>query len=241
MGVLRYLEENDYIITEIAGTSMGALIGSLIAMGLTSDQIYAKAQTLTSSDILDINRKSITIGGASIIEQMDKVIGNKNIEDFPIPFKAIATDLDSGTEVVFTGGPVLDAVRYSISVPGVFSLPDQHKPIVDGGIINNLPIDHVSGKHIIASSCRGYGGFEIQKEKKKILGVTLPTNALAQKSDILMRSLVVMMRRIEDYQVQSHPQTKLIRPYLGDISAYDIKVLDQAIQRGYDEAKKILG
>lgn len=158
-----------------------------------------------------------------------------------IPFTAVATDLDSGDEVVFNTGSILDAVRYSISVPGVFSLPDEDAPIVDGGIINNLPINHVSGKRIIASSCRGYGGFSLTQEKKKFLGMTLPHHALTQKKDIIIRSAMIMMRRIEDLQLQRHPHAILIRPYLGDIAAYDMDVLDEAIQRGYDEAKNMLG
>lgn len=55
-----------------------------------------------------------------------------------------------------------------------------------------------------------------------------------------MRSLLVMMRQIEDLRVQAHPNTILIRPYTEDISAYSMKVLDKAVARGYDEAKKVL-
>jgi NTE family protein len=102
IGVLRYLEEHRYTITDVAGTSIGALIGALVAMGRTSDEIYTKIQTLSTKDIIDIDRQYITIGGTSIISQLEDMMGDTQIEDLPRPFTAIATDLDSGEEIALT-------------------------------------------------------------------------------------------------------------------------------------------
>lgn len=70
-------------------------------MGKTSDEIYDIVKTIDTLDIVDFDRKNISITGQKIINQLEKIIGNVLIEDLPMPFVAIATDLDSGQEVVF--------------------------------------------------------------------------------------------------------------------------------------------
>jgi NTE family protein len=73
IGVLRYLEEHDYTIKEIAGTSIGSLIGVLVALGKKSDEIYDLVAQIDNSDIIDIDRKNISIGGKNIIKKLQEI------------------------------------------------------------------------------------------------------------------------------------------------------------------------
>lgn len=86
-------------------------------MGRDSHQIETLCQELDNTDVIDIDRKNMAIGGEKILSKLTTVFKDTTIEELPIPYKAIVTDLDSGTEIIFDRGPVIDAIRYSISVP----------------------------------------------------------------------------------------------------------------------------
>tara|TARA_R110002074_G_scaffold331181_2_gene501598 strand:- start:129 stop:1022 length:894 start_codon:yes stop_codon:yes gene_type:complete len=144
IGVIRCLEEHDYKIKYIAGSSMGALIGGIYAAG--NLDIYTKwVRELKRNDVirlldLSFSKKSI-FKGDRIIEVLKDMIGDHDIENLPIGFTAVATDLTDQKEIWFTRGSLFKAIRASIAMPMLFSpVVISGKTIVDGGIINPLPI-----------------------------------------------------------------------------------------------------
>lgn len=144
IGAIRCLEERGYDIRYVAGSSMGALIGGIHAAGKL--HIYEQWVTqLHASDVLRLLDWSFSRGslfkGEKIIEVLKKMIGSRNIEDLPIGFTAVATDLNSEREVWFTRGPLFDAIRASMAAPMVFAPVDTGRQLlVDGGLANPLPI-----------------------------------------------------------------------------------------------------
>ena len=144
IGVIHWLEEHGYEIEAISGSSMGALIGGIYAAGKLD--IYARwVSALRQRDVirlLDINFSGAGLfSGERIMHTLKDLLGDTNIEDLPITFTAVATDLDAGREVWFRKGSLFDAIRASISIPTVFT-PVRYKGhlLVDGGLSNPIPI-----------------------------------------------------------------------------------------------------
>lgn len=144
IGAIQCLEENNYEVQYISGSSMGALIGGIYAAGKLG--IYEGwVKELKRRDIirlLDIsfNRKSI-FKGEKIIEVLKESIEDRMIEDLPIGYTAVATDILEQKEIWLTSGSLFEAIRASIAVPMIFSpVKYQERLLVDGGIINPVPI-----------------------------------------------------------------------------------------------------
>ncbi|MFN2350098.1 MAG: patatin-like phospholipase family protein [Thioalkalivibrio sp.] len=145
IGVIHWLEENrDFKISSISGCSMGALIGGIHAAGKLD--IYEQWVTaLSKRDVfrlLDFSYSwSGLFSGDRLISKLRDMLGEINIEDLPVSFTAVATDLENSREVWLSEGPLFDAIRASIAIPTVFT-PFNYKGrlLVDGGLINPVPI-----------------------------------------------------------------------------------------------------
>jgi NTE family protein len=144
IGIIDELIRNGFEIKSIAGSSMGALIGGIYAMG----QLDVYARWVTGLERRDVIRlldltfgRSGLIKGDRIISVLRSLIGEANIEDLPIRFTAVATDLEDEREVWFNHGSLFDAIRASIAIPTVFT-PHRYgeKYYLDGSLINPIPI-----------------------------------------------------------------------------------------------------
>lgn len=144
IGVIRVLEEQGYEIRSISGSSMGALIGGIYAAGKLDT--YAKwVSALDRLDVLKLLDLSFSgtaiFKGERIINTLQELIGDRNIEDLPLSFTAVATDLDESKEVWLSSGSLFSAIRASIAFPTVFSALHYHgRHLVDGGLLNPVPI-----------------------------------------------------------------------------------------------------
>jgi NTE family protein len=144
IGTIDEIVRNGFDIKAISGSSMGALIGGIYAMGKLD--VYTRWVTgLERRDVirlLDLTfGRSGLIKGDRIIKILKSLIGDCNIEDLPIRFTAVATDVEDEREVWFNHGSLFDAVRASISIPTVFTPHRYHdKYFLDGGLINPIPI-----------------------------------------------------------------------------------------------------
>jgi NTE family protein len=144
IGVIRALEKAGYDIRTISGSSMGALIGGIHAAGRL-DAYEEWVRELEQSDILGLVDWTFSGGGLirgrKIIDKLGGLIGRYDIEDLDIDFTAVAVDLDLGREVWLDRGPLFDAIRASIAIPGVFTPHDYRgRTLIDGGILNPVPI-----------------------------------------------------------------------------------------------------
>ena len=144
IGVIDWLNENGYQIQSIAGSSIGALIGGMYAAGKLD--VYAQwVMALEKMDVirlLDISfaRKSL-FKGNRVIEVLREMIGDYEIENLPISYTAVATDLHEQQEVWFNQGSLFDAIRASIAIPTIFT-PHNYmgKTFLDGSLVNPVPI-----------------------------------------------------------------------------------------------------
>jgi NTE family protein len=144
IGVIRALEEYGLRIHNIAGCSMGALIGGMYAAGKL-DTYTEWAWQLEKSDVVRLldfsfNWKSL-FKGERIFEVLKELVGDRQIEDLDRGYTAVATSLDEQREVWLNEGSLFRAMRASCSVPGVFSPVEYNgKLLVDGGLVNPIPI-----------------------------------------------------------------------------------------------------
>jgi NTE family protein len=147
IGVIEELEKQGFNITSVAGTSMGALVGGLHALG-TMDVYKEWLCTLDKMKMFRLVDFSFSgqglVKGEKLFNKLHEFIPDTLIEDLKMPFAAVASDIINKKEVVFTTGSLLGAIRASIAIPTILSPVKTHDGLlVDGGVVNNLPIDHV--------------------------------------------------------------------------------------------------
>lgn len=144
IGVINELSDRGYEVVGVSGSSMGALVGGLHAAGKLDD--FADwARTLTQRAVLRLLDPSISAAGIlraeKILDAVRDILGEVTIEDLPIPYTSVATDLIAGKSVWLQRGPVDEAIRASIAIPGVIA-PHvlDGRLLGDGGILDPLPM-----------------------------------------------------------------------------------------------------
>ncbi len=147
IGVIEELEKRGYQITSIAGTSMGSLVGGVYALGKMEE---FKNWTLSMDRRKVFHLVDFTLSmhglvkGDKVLQAMQEFIPDTNIENLPIPYSATAADIANNKEVVYRSGSLYEAIRASIAIPTVFTpIIDGDSIIVDGGVMNNIPISNV--------------------------------------------------------------------------------------------------
>ena len=144
IGVIQWLQEKGYRIQSVAGSSIGAVVGGIFAAGKL--QAYTEWVTaLSKADVLlllDFSfSRSGLFKGERIIELLRELIGECNIEELPISFTAVATDVVAGKEIWLNHGSLFDAIRASFAIPTLFT-PHEYRGrrLLDGGLVNPVPI-----------------------------------------------------------------------------------------------------
>ena len=142
IGVLKVLESHGIKPKIVTGTSAGSFVGSLYASGKSPYQLQQIALSFQESDIRDLtlNRQGVILG-QKLQDYVNKNVGGKAIEQFPIRFAAVATRLDNGSKADFIKGNAGQAVRASCSIPNVF-VPATIGGLkyVDGGLVSPIPV-----------------------------------------------------------------------------------------------------
>jgi NTE family protein len=172
IGVLKVLEEHSIAPDIIAGTSMGALIGALYAGGIKVSDIEQFALRLDLKRLVLLTDVTMPlsglIGGRRVIKLLKSILGDLTFSQLKYDFACVATDITTGEQVVLREGSLIEAVRASISLPGIFtpvSIKGQY--LVDGGLVNAVP----------ASVCREMGA-----------GYVIGVNVLPEPSKMMLKS-----------------------------------------------------
>ena len=216
IGAIEELESNGYHITSIAGCSMGALIGGVYAAGKL-EEFREWMKTIDRKKMLELTDFSFSINhlvkGNRIIEAIMDFVPDIAIEELPIPYCAVATDLKAGREVVIDKGSLFEAIRASISLPSFYE-PIQRDDmiLIDGGVINPIPLNRVkrnAGDILVGVDVSGHDYksqwdemhrlTEWQKNdnslKAKILDKLIPDNIEFNYYTVLSRTSSLMIRQ----------------------------------------------
>ncbi len=148
IGVIEELEKRGYEITSIAGTSMGALVGGMYAAGKLEEykKWMCSLDKMKVFSLVDFTFSADGIvKGDKVLNAIKEFVPDTNIEDLKIAYSATAADIENHKEIVYRSGSLYEAIRASIAIPMVITpVIKDNAIIVDGGVVNNLPISNVS-------------------------------------------------------------------------------------------------
>jgi NTE family protein len=214
IGVIHWLEENDYEIRSIVGCSIGAVIGGIYAAGKLD--VYEQwVRSLTKVDIvtlLDLSwDKSGLVRGDKLINTLIKLVGAQLIEDLPFAYTAVATDIKGQKEIWLKSGSLFEAMRASFAIPLLFT-PFKYKgrDLVDGGVLNPVPIAPTFGDETDISIAVNLGGPAHNPEERSTLNAAPASPASPLRA------------RINRF-INQHQQSVTSRGS-GDWGAYDIAI-----------------
>jgi len=219
IGVLKILEANGVPIHLIVGTSAGSLVGSLYAYGFDAFQLQSLSFPVEKGDIIDLTvPDNGFIKGEKLEAYVNHLLKGTPIEKMRTPFYAVAADIQTGEEVVFTSGNTGTAVRASCSIPGIFQpVKIGTRTYVDGGIVSPVAVDYAKKKGadlIIAVDISM--GIENAPPKTTV--------------ETIMQSVIIMYSKIAQNQLCR--ADVVIRPRVGQIGSTDFTKRHEAILEG---------
>lgn len=143
IGVIRQLEKLGYQIKAIAGTSAGGIVGALYAYGFSIDEIINFSKKLKYDDLFNRSHNDAPslLGLGGLYKQIENLLGDTKIEDLKLKFAAISVDTITGKEIILDCGSVVNAVKATSAVPGIFpALRIKDLNLVDGGVLDPVPV-----------------------------------------------------------------------------------------------------
>jgi NTE family protein len=211
----------------IVGTSAGSFVGSFYAYGFNAFELQTLALSVERGDIIDlVIPENGFIQGIKLAEYVNKTLKNTPLERLNIPFYAVATDIQSGQEVVFGKGNTGAAVRASCAVPGVF------RPVrigdrfyVDGGVVSPVAVD----------AAKRFGAdIVIAVDISSDVGSTRPENTV----DTILQAINIMYSQLANLQCSR--ADVIIKPRVGHIGSSDFSKKHEAILEGEKAATEAL-
>jgi NTE family protein len=255
VGVINELEKQGFKISTVAGSSIGAVIGGLYAMGkLPEYTVWAK--TLNRKAVLGLMDFTLTknglLKGDRVFDKMKSFIPDVNIEKMNIPFVAVATDILNEKEVAFRSGSFYDAIRASIAIPAIIT-PAIYKDtfLLDGGVLNPIPIEHVirkNGDMLIVGNLYGERKPDIPKETNTNIGLMNILSTLISTGDksskgyysLLNSTSSAMIHKIAKMSIEKHKPDIIINIPYDAANTFDFYRAKELIELGESAAKEAI-
>lgn len=228
IGVIETLEKEGYQITAVAGSSMGAIVAAYFCLGKL-DILKSWLTGLNKKSTfktLDFSFSGGFIGGKKLMQAFEEHLGDAVFSDTKIPLYITATNLDTGKERIFSEGPIIHAIRASISVPGVMR-PYLYEGnyYVDGAVTNPLPVDVLHNnkhKNIVAVHLHEY--IE-ERDSSSVPGVL----------ETMVRSMGIVSRYLAKAKMQE--AVAVIKPKVAGIDMFHFYQANEVIAYGAQAAK----
>ena len=231
VGVIRALEQEKVPIDMIIGTSVGSLFGAIYANDMNSFELEWTAFLLEKDSLFDYGVMNAFTGmGVAKGDKLEEFVRTKvptlNIENLKLPFAAVATDLNRGTRVVLDRGSVAKAVRASSAIPGVFNpVEHQGKLLVDGGVMDNIPIAVAREK-----------GADI------VIAVDISENVtnfnITNLIDVMLQAVTIVTS--ENTKYRKKDADVLIAPVVGNVGMLDFTQKKRCMQAGIEATQKAM-
>jgi len=227
VGVLKVLEQEGLAPAAIAGTSMGAEIGAAFAADIPLPEIETLWRSTSMARVAKMLRPTIPWSGWSSGRQINRsltaLFGDRRFEDLTIPCAAMATNLETGEPVVIDSGPIVPAVRASLSVPGLFTpvwLDGQL--LIDGGVSNPMPVaaaramdvDLVIAVDVLVEPAEVHlSGIQASPLRDRVNGSSNGAGRFHPSVfSVLFQMSTVFQKRICTLQLRDHPPDLIVRP-----------------------------
>ena len=235
IGVIKALKENDIPIDIITGTSMGALIGGIYATGTDIDYIEQYARNVSMSKILDFSIKDGGFLRGKKVEDLLRIVtGNKSIEQLDMPFSCAAINLRTGQVKDFDQGGLYEAIRASISMPGVFApYMIEGETYIDGGPLSRMPIKKAKelGAEITIAVDVSWRGQDME----------IPGNAIGVLRNALSFATWAISREQEkEADILITPDVLKANPFNAKECGFCIEEGEKATRAMIDDIKKLL-
>ncbi|MBC7196064.1 MAG: patatin-like phospholipase family protein [Deferribacterales bacterium] len=231
IGVIKALKKLNYKITAISGTSAGAIVASYEAFGMLDslEEYILNSDKKKVFSFFDFNfiPKYGLINGKKVTDMFNEKLNGKLLENSNIPLYICATNLQSGKCTIFKRGLVVDAVRASISIPGIFTPVEINgRYYVDGGLANPLPVNALTKnghKRVIAVDVNVPLQAPVYKEMPNVLTV-------------INRSIGIMTYYVDKYNLKKYKPWKILTPNLKDFGTFEFHRGKELIDIGYEYA-----
>lgn len=228
IGVLKVLEMHNVPLHLIVGTSVGSVVGSLYAYGYKAFQLQEMSLSIEKSDVIDLLLVPTNgfIKGERLEEFVNRMVKGTFLERMKIPFYAVATDIQTGQEVVFGKGNTGLAVRASCSIPGIFrAVKAGERMYVDGGVVSPVAVE--AAKRL---------GADIVIAVDITSGVerTQPETTI----ESILQSINIMYSKLA--KIQLAQADVVIRPRVDHIASFDFSKRHEAILEGEKAALEVL-
>jgi len=262
VGILRVLEQHHVRIRGIAGTSIGAIVGAIYCAGFL-DEFEAYLRKIDAKGMLrlldPVLPRSGLLGGAKVVDQLTKFLGEATLEDLPLPFCALATELKSGEEVVLQQGNAVEAIRASFAIPGIFTPTKINGQwLVDGGVSTPVPIRAaralVPNVPVIAVDLNNidlvFEGelldvLKVSKEERELGRIERLLNRMRSSGEerpglftSISDSVTHMEHRLARFQIAAEQPELLLEPAVYGVGLFDFHRADAIIQAGLDCANR---
>ncbi len=234
VGVIKVLDQAGFPIDVIAGTSMGAVVGSLYAGGINPDKIWEIAAKLRLGSGNNLSGRHLfsllffdqLLSSQNTERLVRALLSGRRFDELRKPFACVSMDIYTGETVIFRDGEVAPAVRASMNIPGVFQpLEYRHRYLVDGGVIDYIPVDAarlLDAEWTIASVTES--DYTAARPKTVL-------DALEQVIDIRGSYLSREQRKQADF---------IVEPAVGDIGVFEDLRITEAMEKGVIAAAKNL-
>ncbi|MFC1703804.1 patatin-like phospholipase family protein, partial [Candidatus Omnitrophota bacterium] len=229
IGVIKALERENIPIDVVVGSSMGALLGSFWAVGMSSKEMARifvdEGEQITGSKLLDFTFPKLgLIAGKKMEKFLRRYLGDRTFHDVKFSFKVMATNLRTKEEVVLDKGSIVKAVRTSIAIPGILT-PVRHKDqfYLDGGILNPIPVGPLVKRGI--SKIIAVNILPVLKERKGGLGF------LVEKKAKPRDTLLSKMQRMIDRKIKRSFSPNIFDVIVGSLEAMEYVLAEQACQQ----------
>jgi len=224
IAILEAIDELNVDVHAISGTSIGAIIGTLYAAGLSGRDIRQAVDSWLAmpGSISEARQAKRTFGWLeffslqlkrshflhvdALVAELESLLNVVNLEELPIPTKVVAADFYQRKEVVFDSGPIIPALMASFCLPGIFEpVVIDNTILVDGGSVNPVPFD------LIHDECDIVVGIDV-------LGVRMPKEAsMPTFIEAIFNTFQISSKAISDLKQKSHPPDLYIEPLITDV------------------------
>jgi NTE family protein len=220
IGVLKVLEQENVPIDLLAGTSMGGVIAAIYATGVPAREMEETAQHLSSPrQLLTLVDRTLPrrglLQGRKVIDYLARWLGELTFDQLNIPLALVAADLNGCQKVILREGLVLDAVRATIAIPGLFApLERDHQLLIDGGLIDNLPVDVVRqmGANVVIAVDIATDQEAVILFAKELHRRRFVPNGLVDLVEVLWRSVEFLTTEVNRRVQEESPPDLLIHP-----------------------------
>jgi len=232
IGVIRALEERGIKPDLVCGSSIGALVGAAYAAGELDrfEKWVTGLAWTTVVRLMDLTWRGGLIRGARLFTRFRAIFQDREIDGLPIPYGAIATELDSGRELWLRHGDVLDAVRASCAMPGLFTpVVRDGVVLVDGGLVNPVPVSmcRALGADLVVAVDLSWG--KLGPYRRPGAGETAQIPSLF---NVFTTALDIVEMRVARSRLAGEPADVLITPILPNFATMDFHRAKEAIEEG---------